>query len=1318
MRRFLFLSALLIICLAGVFWGGSKSGWWSAGQTAGRFSPGVYIVDSNTVTRLKHIPEVQVGEAVSRDKVLVRIRRPVSLPRGIEFKSYEVPADIPELKRSPAEKSFLLNVVLFSQEDKKHIAGVVAAAGGTVLKGVEEEGTTLRVRLPAGSIEKLLHETAVLKVEPYEPPRFLSDRAAAITGTAPSLVPGFITPQGLSGYGQIVGVADSGLDKGNLDDLHPDFKSTPGKMPKVALLRSWSGGSTADTSGHGTHVSGIVAGTGAASGGSYRGIAPEASIYFQAITNAGGEPDPPADLVSLFRPAYNAGVRVHIDGWGGGSNSYSAASSQIDRFCFYNPDFLPVFGAGNGGPAEKTLTSEANSKNALVMGASENPRPLLGYTDPKAVARLSGRGPTGDGRIKPDLVAPGVGVIAPASRSATSNPSGNNLYIRQDGTSMSAAVGGGAAVLLREYLRQKEGYTAPPSALLKALLINGAQSLNGLTGGGFGILDFAGTVLALKEHTFSFAVGDPGLGEGERVGYEVTVRDDNTPLKITLCWTDPTAVTGTASVLVNDLDLVVEGPDGRRYLGNDFEKRGLPDRLNNVEQVNIQRPAPGRYKISVTGIKVSRGTASDGRIRQPYSLAYGQTLQRDIVKNDSGNGVELAGGRTLQAPQVAAAVVNGKLIAPSEQKLEPGTDLYRCPAENRVYIVSEKRYLSPARFLETESGAVATKETPVIQDGGYLIKTADVMVRGDNLPPAAVPAGVRAVLKINPSTQEAWEASADWVEKDGFLESLKAGSISLIGGDSYPLEPGYAIARETDPVELDALDQVFGPSYVTEEIPPGVPIKLRLDPQTRHVLHIAVRQKVVSGFVEKVADGKLTLAGGREFTFFPGIRVFRGSAQESPDRLAVGEHVTGTVIPERKELLQVRVDTGIIYGQMLYSDARGKTLNLQDSTGNYRTLTTAPEACFFRGAVNLGSTVLGSGQWVRVTLDSQGRVARVDLAEAAAQATGVVQKCSPERGLIEISDETYRVSAGSTITKDGYPVDLEYIRSGEEVTVTFWKEDGVVPVVLAIKSRNTVQAPLLKVWPLVFGKPLSGWTRGTQLYLYRTEGRLPVEIAPGGDFSCPLDWTHPEPVRLVSVDTRTGAVSGLWVDQLRGQKVFSDIGGHWAEKEVTALAAEGLLAGYPDGSFKPDRRFTRVEFAALVERFAKKDAPAGSVPRDTPVWARDAVRAVVYMGLLPLFPDGSFRPEVPVDRATVAVALDSLCRGNVKTAGAPPYRDWEAVPPKAREAVARIYACGLMRGRSNGLFAPLAPLTRAEAAVVFYRLNAKSILQDPAFKRG
>jgi hypothetical protein len=475
------------------------------------------------------------------------------------------------------------------------------------------------------------------------------------------------------------------------------------------------------------------------------------------------------------------------------------------------------------------------------------------------------------------------------------------------------------------------------------------------------------------------------------------------------------------------------------------------------------------------------------------------------------------------------------------------------------------------------------------------------------------------------------------------------------------------------------------------------------------VLHIAVRQGVVTGFVQKVTADEIWFSDGRTYSFFPGARILRGTVDEEPESLTAGEHITGTVLAQTGELLQVRVDSGVVYGQMLYAGVGGKTLYIQDSTGNYRHLDLAPGAGFFRGTVNLGPAILGNGQWVRLTLDASGRVLRVDIGGETYQISGIVQERSPDRGLVEIGQDTYRVSPGSMIVKNSYPVDLEHIMPGENVSVTLWKEGGGLPVALALRSKSTIQPPLLKVSPPVYEKPLSGRTAGTHLYLYKHNKREIVAIAPGGEFSHPLEWTLPSAVRLVAVDEHTGGVNGVWVELPTGPRVFKDIAGHWAAEDITALAAEGLVAGYPDGNFRPERIFTRAEFAALMSRFAHETA-AGPVPPDAPLWAREAIQEAVYNDFLTLFPDGSFRPALPVDRATVAKALSALT-GDKKTEtySPPPYRDWAAVPDRAKTAVARLYAEGIMRGRSDGTFAPLAPLTRAEAAAVFYRVRQVSL---------
>ncbi|MCL6479796.1 MAG: S8 family serine peptidase, partial [Peptococcaceae bacterium] len=284
---------------------------------------------------------------------------------------------------------------------------------------MNESGLNLRVRIAGDEIDKLKKSPAVKIVEPYKRPAFLNDRASGVIGARPLQSPGFAFPGGLTGAGQIVAVADSGLDIGvNNNKMHPDFRTEDGNTTKIVALKSLAGDLVpSDPLGHGTHVAGTVLGSGAASGGKYRGVAPEARLYFQSILDARDQPDPPANLPELFDPAYRAGARIHVNSWGTPENNYTIISSQIDSYVRSHPDFLVVFGAGNSGAGPNgsgTLVAEANSKNALVVGASENPRPGFGpdadrYSD---VAAFSSRGPAGDGRIRPELVAPGTSIIS------------------------------------------------------------------------------------------------------------------------------------------------------------------------------------------------------------------------------------------------------------------------------------------------------------------------------------------------------------------------------------------------------------------------------------------------------------------------------------------------------------------------------------------------------------------------------------------------------------------------------------------------------------------------------------------------------------------------------------------------------------------------------------------------------------------------------------------------------------------------------------------------------------------------------------------
>ena len=140
-------------------------------------------------------------------------------------------------------------------------------------------------------------------------------------------------------------------------------------------------------------------------------------------------------------------------------------------------DLLPVFSVGDDGTTG--VTPPATAKNALAVGAS-NGSSLAPWSD-------SGQGPLADGRIKPDLIAPGMSVCSGRAEEARfpsggtcgtgTHTNGDPLYMSLSGTSQATAVAGGTAALVREYVREEAGLTAPSAALVKAMLINGAKDV-------------------------------------------------------------------------------------------------------------------------------------------------------------------------------------------------------------------------------------------------------------------------------------------------------------------------------------------------------------------------------------------------------------------------------------------------------------------------------------------------------------------------------------------------------------------------------------------------------------------------------------------------------------------------------------------------------------------------------------------------------------------------------------------------------------------------------------------------------------------------
>jgi len=344
--------------------------------------------------------------------------------------SYRVSPLLSERLKYGEEVSVVIST--FQSEELSEVGGLIASHGGRVLGPLPAPGTVLRATLRGDLVSAIAAAKGIAWIEEYVPHRLYNDQAGPVIGAD-----AVWTVPGLNGEGQVVAVADTGLDLG-VDDatLHPDVEG------RIAEGQAWGRPTWDDPHGHGTHVAGSVLGDGSQSSGVYSGVAPAASLVMQSILDAeNGLGGIPTDLRDLLSDARDAGAQVHTNSWGAPvSGVYTTDAWNVDRFTWEHKDFTVLFAAGNEGQDldadgvvdADSLISPATAKNCISVGASENSRPSLPYAwgssygspistdltadDPAGLAAFSSRGMTDDGRVKPDLVAPGTWVCSMRSR--------------------------------------------------------------------------------------------------------------------------------------------------------------------------------------------------------------------------------------------------------------------------------------------------------------------------------------------------------------------------------------------------------------------------------------------------------------------------------------------------------------------------------------------------------------------------------------------------------------------------------------------------------------------------------------------------------------------------------------------------------------------------------------------------------------------------------------------------------------------------------------------------------------------------------------
>ena len=502
----------------------------------------------------------------------------------------------------------------------------------------------------------------------------------AAVSTATDLV--IDAPYHLSGAGITAGIWDGG----NVRATHTEFVSD-----RVTNFDS------SGLSDHATHVAGTMIARGADA--SARGMATNASLYAydfdddltDMTSRAMADPEDPDGTIQISNHSYG-----FVAGWEGGSWSgnsgphwfgtwngqesdffgqYIWYDEEIDQLVYDALYYLPVQSAGNdrndAAPANGTTFYYRNrfgswvsatydssthplddfqkggydtipfggvAKNMLLVGAV-NDAVTNGVRDldKATMSTFSGWGPTDDGRIKPDIVANGVGLTS-------SGASSDTHYYSSSGTSMSAPNASGSAILLLE----QYGNTFPGEYMLastiKALIIHTADSLDEPGPdyrNGWGLMNTRVAVDHITAHadapTAGFMMEDV-LNDGGTIEYEVYWDSEN-DLWATLVWTDPpgTPVGGlnnTTPMLVNDLDLRVITPSGTTNYpwildpSNPANAATTGDNFrDNVEQVYIAEPEEaGYYTIRIS----HKGSLTDDE--QVFSLMVSGIVATDTLR--------------------------------------------------------------------------------------------------------------------------------------------------------------------------------------------------------------------------------------------------------------------------------------------------------------------------------------------------------------------------------------------------------------------------------------------------------------------------------------------------------------------------------------------------------------------------------------------------------------------------------------------------------------------------------------------------------------
>lgn len=520
-------------------------------------------------------------------------------------------------------------------------------------------------------------------------------------------------PYNLDGSGIKVGVWDGG----SVRNTHQEFNTT----------RVVKKNSTVAVDDHATHVAGTIGASGFQA--SAKGMAPLVAIDSydwnsdtaeMSATGAAAANDSFTTKIPLSNHSYG------FDAVTADMGRYETNCNELDALALSLPYYLVFWAAGNeqdtltalGG--YQSITFSGLSKNILTVGAADD-AVTSGVRDVTkgTLAYFSSMGPCDDGRIKPDLVANGVNVNSCIS---TSDTAYDATY---SGTSMATPNAAGSATLLVQLYSREFSSQRMRSSMLKALLIHTADDV-GRPGPdyqyGWGYLNVKAAADVILAHKASLAAPkmvDDSISNSSKTKSYNYVWDGTSPLKATLCWTDPAGAAQTATDsrtpnLKHNLDLKITAPDGTTI----YQPYTMPfvgtwtqasmtlnatkgkNNVDNVERVDLPAPTQtGTYIVTVS----LDGTLSPST--QAFSL---------IVTGASSTEANPPPTVSLTAPLNGAAVLPGQSVALTATAADMTTG-------GQVGSVSKVEFLYGTTVISTDTTSPYSATWTPASAGTYLL---------------------------------------------------------------------------------------------------------------------------------------------------------------------------------------------------------------------------------------------------------------------------------------------------------------------------------------------------------------------------------------------------------------------------------------------------------------------------------------------------------------------------------------------------------------------------------------------------------------------